>query len=122
MPYTDQIALFSFDHRWLFGDGTHGEDGHLRLVDDRGAHNVSKRSNIREGERTTLRIVREQLVVARTICEIVNGFTQTYQAQLVGVFDNWYNEVSRGQGGCHSDIDLALFDNLRPVDRNVDHR
>ena len=63
----DDISCGGLYHGRFFDDGADGQDGHLRLCDDRSTHDVAKRTHIGNSIRSSSNIVSSQLVDAGTV-------------------------------------------------------
>ena len=70
-----------------FLDGTNPQDGDLRLIDDRHPEQRAEHAGVRDGERSTLHVIRRQLLVARARRQIDDGLADLEQALLIGVLD-----------------------------------
>ncbi len=109
-----------FQHDRSFLDGADGEDGYLRLVDDRGAHETAEGSDVGQGEGAALGIFRPQFALARIVGKGIDLAGQTGEVELIGVADDGDDEVAGGKGGSHPDIDILFEDDLIAVEGAVD--
>lgn len=117
---SDDVAVFRFDDGRFFSDSAYGHDSYLGLVNDGRAHDITEGSDVGEGEGATLNFVWFELVDSGAVGEVVDGFGQAGEVELVGVFNYGHDEVAGRQGCGHSDINFFFYDNAGAVHRHVD--
>src|SRR5436190_10463961 len=94
---------------WPLLDSANAENGNLRLVDDRRAHQRSKDSRIGDGEGSFLYFLRRQLLGASARRQIVQCARDSRKREIVGALDHG-NDQSPIQRHGDTNVDLLSVD------------
>ena len=118
----DNIPGRGFEHHGFFLDFACSEDSRLRLVDDGRAHGTTEDTHIGEGKSPALNFIGAEIIFAGASSQIINRLGQAHQVKRIRVADDGYDEVAAGQGGSHAEVNGFMADDVRALDRDIDHR
>ena len=99
------------------GDAVGGQDGHLRLVDDRDREVRAERAVVRDGERAAGDVVRVELAAPGPLGQVADAPGHAAQGDLLGAVDDRHDQPLVGQVDRDAEVDLGVDEQ-----RVVDHR
>lgn len=99
-------------HRSL-KDAVHTENGALRRIDDRCAHQRAEHTTVADGERTAVHILDGDRVALRLLAERRNGDLNVGEVLAFAVAQHRHNETL-GRGHRNGDVDVVAVDDLLP--------
>src|SRR5690606_41839072 len=103
-------------------DRAQSQDGCLWLINDRSAHHIAKRPYIGNRKGSFANLIRLQIILPGAAGKVIYRLGKPHQTHLIGMTDDWDDQVPRWTPGGHPDVDLFPLDDLGPAYGNIQDR